>query len=1035
VKKESQLASKNIDNMPSRKRKTFAFGGLELNAKSLPALLRYRAKLHPNKSFLQVWSHTNGLRRSISYEELSDAVFEAKFALRKLGVREGAYVAILGHNSVEYITVGLALMSLKAIPVHLNWRQPVNLLEATLKLANCRFLFTSEHFTDVEIEICKSAGIQAPNDLKTFSRNAAADSDAREGVFSDDDDDDDENDTDQYFKQNEVGDTTALVFFTSGSTKTPKAVPHTHYELMWLAHQYQTHLDQGKPDPGGGTLCLFPFFHVMGYVHNFIYNLYTGIRVVIHEETATTSISPELMLKAIKELRPTVVNTVPWIVEGWCQMLDNDTNKDVMCIRDLRYISFGGAALPDYCRTILNFHGVNAIMSYGQTEIGAAVMFTIAGGSLEYMQLLPGVSYELLSDEGSDIAAQNQGKTGELVLIGQFSAAKEYLPGSNARPLAPPGQTTYQYYKTGDVFEEQIMPDGTALLAYRCRHDDLVVHKTGEMSHPIPTEQAILTDTAAFVSKVCYFGQGRTAAILAVQLLPNIDPEEVSDVLWKAISKANSLQPSYSAVTHNAVVIMQPQIHGRLPCTNKGNVQRLKVERHFAQDFTTENSTVHSSRGVALTAVLGEGLLAELDDQEWDSLDFTASSKSRVPPFMVKQFHAYFIAMVAIIIMHMCGARGSDQFALFLEKAGTVPDFLRGLPRGAQLFALPTFIILMGISDYKAFGKAPKGSLLSRTWRDVGRPFLLFFICKFMMPTIAALFLHPYYGRGKGGHVTFNWIFMFMVYARLTSKVLIRGCRLPRWAPAIISLAIHFGCYGGANFCPSPFARSYRLVGYLPSIINCPRFSVYYPFYAVAPVFFSEALFLKKLLLSKIAKVAALLLFVVMVVWAMSGFNLDTSYMALARYSCRDKHGDGCESTWSVPAFAEDLFTFLLCTLSVVCLLIACPTKQSWASAIGQRSLITLIVHLYAIYALTQPLQWLCKWVGKNITPVVLPSLVALIMCVAMQVICCIPITCNRGEDVARKCKVSLIPQTKRAVMISVPLIFILLAICVYQSL
>jgi hypothetical protein len=127
-----------------------------------------------------------------------------------------------------------------------------------------------------------------------------------------------------------------------------------------------------------------------------------------------------------------------------------------------------GAAIPDYCRDVLNQYGINAMMSYGQTEIGAAVMFTVPGGSLEYMQLLPGVSYELVVDDGADVAAQDDGKTGELVLIGQFSSAKEYLPGSNARPLAPAGLTTRERYCTGDVFEERIMPDGTRLV--RTRH-------------------------------------------------------------------------------------------------------------------------------------------------------------------------------------------------------------------------------------------------------------------------------------------------------------------------------------------------------------------------------------------------------------------------------------------------------------------------------------------------------------------------------------------------------------------------------------
>ena len=368
-----------------------------------------------------------------------------------------------------------------------------------------------------------------------------------------------------------------------------------------------------------------------------------------------------------------------------------------------------------------------------------------------------------------------------------------------------------------------------------------------------------------------------------MELKPGVVPDDVAKNIWEAITKANSLQPSYSAVTHNAVILVQPDHHSPLPTTNKGNVQRTKVEKLFKDDLTAENPSVHIRRGIALSAVLPISMVTELDEQDWDSLDFTAKS-GRTPPMMVKQFHAYFVAMIAIIIMHMCGARGGDQYAKFLDKAGTEPAFLRGLPRGAQLFALPTFIILMGVSDLKALAKPPKGGALQHIWRDIGRPFLLFFVCKYVLPFLAGQFLHPFYGLGKGGHVTFNWIFLFMVYARVTSQFLVRVCRLPRWAPAVIAFAVHFGCYAGATSCPSPFVRSYRLVGPLPNIINCPRFSVYYPFYAIAPMFISESLLLSEKLNKPVVRWTAIAVLAVAVSWAMGAFNLDESYMALTSY-------------------------------------------------------------------------------------------------------------------------------------------------------
>ncbi len=49
------------------------------------------------------------------------------------------------------------------------------------------------------------------------------------------------------------------------------------------------------------------------------------------------------------------INTVPWIVETFCNMLEAG-NTAVKALDCVRYFSYGGAAIPDYCVPILKKH-------------------------------------------------------------------------------------------------------------------------------------------------------------------------------------------------------------------------------------------------------------------------------------------------------------------------------------------------------------------------------------------------------------------------------------------------------------------------------------------------------------------------------------------------------------------------------------------------------------------------------------------------------------------------------------------------------
>eukprot|EP00750_Incisomonas_marina_P016289 INCI19077.2.p1 GENE.INCI19077.2~~INCI19077.2.p1 ORF type:complete len:1066 (-),score=136.50 INCI19077.2:3080-6277(-) len=736
-------------------------------APTLPELLRKQASAHPHRVFLKLWSSEGLPTVSLTFREFYAEAKAAAKILHSNGIQRAARIAFYGENSLEYLKFSFGCMLLGAIPVNLNWRQPASVLAGCFSLANCSFLLCSEHYRKDGLFVAKENECESKVLFLEYLGRADASALPEPPPAHNDSTDD-----------------MAVIFFTSGSTKTPKGVPHTHGELLWLCENYLQVLDNGSVPEDAGSLCLFPFFHVMGFVHNMLYNLYAGMFAVIHRETATAKITADLMLRACDELRPTYINTVPWIVEAFCSKLEKG-DDDVKALACVEYFSYGGAALPDYCVPILERHGLSVMMSYGQTELAAAIMFTRRGGSLLGMRVFPGVEYELIDDQGDPCEPGN--RQGELVLYNNHSSTLAYLPGSNARALAPPNMDTHQCYYTSDVFKEIPCPlDGEPLLVYCCRNDDLIVHKTGEMTHPIPSEQKILMECSDILKNVCMFGQGRSASLLAVELEKGTDlTPEIGHRLWDAIEKANQLQPSYSAISHQAVLIMDPSKgHPTLPTTAKGNVQRNRVEKIFAAELKEGEGTCDPELATLLIDCLSSDTLNALEEEEWDSLSLTSSRNGTSDPFLLKQFHAYFFALFGIVFIHLSNIGAASQYAPFLSAASVSPVWLAGLPRGFQLFALPVFLILMGIGDLPKFGGPNAGEKLSFSdfRKQVGLPFVLYLVCKYVLPVVAGAFLHPGYAIG-GGHKTFPWVFLFMTYVRLLS-FLAAKFRLPPIARA-----------------------------------------------------------------------------------------------------------------------------------------------------------------------------------------------------------------------------------------------------------
>ena len=105
-----------------------------------------------------------------------------------------------------------------------------------------------------------------------------------------------------------------------------------------------------------------PAYHAMGFLGNGLFNLASGVFVALLARPASTPVTPHLYADAAAALRPTVVETVPWVLVALLGAVDADPAADwVAPLRDLRAVMVGGGLLPRAVGDALEAHGVQML--------------------------------------------------------------------------------------------------------------------------------------------------------------------------------------------------------------------------------------------------------------------------------------------------------------------------------------------------------------------------------------------------------------------------------------------------------------------------------------------------------------------------------------------------------------------------------------------------------------------------------------------------------------------------------------------------
>ena len=349
-----------------------------------------------------------------------------------------------------------------------------------------------------------------------------------------------------------AADDVALMAFTSGTTGTPKAVVHTHRDVLAACQAWPRHCLQATPDDivmgspplaftfGLGGLLLFPFA--------------AGASIYFPSIPYT----PEAMVKLISKARATIVYTAPTFyrqMAAFAKQLGTPT---------LRICVSAGEALPDATRQIWKAAtGIEMMDGIGATEMFHIFISSkpadVRRGAIG--KVVPGYTAKVVNEEGVEVPL---GTVGKLAVKGPTGC--KYLDDARQGKYVKNG---WNY--PGDAFTQ----DADGYFFYQARDDDMIITSGYNVGGPEVEDALMQHPTVAECGVIGLPDVERGMVVKAfVVLKPGVDGNEAARKLLQDHVKATLAPFKYPR---------QIEFVDKLPRTETGKLQRFKLRTASTQ--------------------------------------------------------------------------------------------------------------------------------------------------------------------------------------------------------------------------------------------------------------------------------------------------------------------------------------------------------------------------------------------------------------------------------------------------------------------
>lgn len=448
----------------------------------------------------------------ISYRSMGERITEVSGMLESMNIQKGDRVALLGENSPNWGIAYLSVLCRAAVVVPILPDFHEDEILTILEHSETSLVFVSEkQYTRIgkSLEKKKIPWVMIeklePEVKKSESTLPQA------GCFTCND--------------NLVGeDDLAALIYTSGTTGSSKGVMLTHKNISWLVNQSLSIQDVNENDR---FLSILPMSHTLENSLGFLLPLHTGASVYYIRKQP---VAPSVMLDAFQKIRPTILLTVPMIIEKIYRkqvlpkfnksplsrslfkfkptriLLNRLAGKKLLKVfgGELRFFGIGGAKLDGQIERYLREAGFPYAIGYGLTETAP-----LLAGSPPEKTVYQSTGYSLDGVSLKLININEETGEGEIVAMGPNVMLGYYKNEEITKSVF----TEDGYFRTGDLG----YIDRKGVIYIRGRIKNVIVGTNGENIYPEEIESLINGLDAVEESLVIQM-QGRIVAMVNINL-------------------------------------------------------------------------------------------------------------------------------------------------------------------------------------------------------------------------------------------------------------------------------------------------------------------------------------------------------------------------------------------------------------------------------------------------------------------------------------------------------------------------------------